>query len=118
MIITVLRELWEQAKDEASDPLIKSRIIGVQAQFKAFQYLYGVVLGELILKHSNKLSKTFQSPKLSASEGQHIAEMMVRTLQTLRNETQFDLFWMKVEATRKEFDVDEPQLPRKRRLPR
>ena len=116
MIITVLQELWEQAKDEASDPSIKSRIIGVQAQFKAFQYLYGVVLGELILKHSNNLSKTLQSPKLSASEGQHIAEMTVRTLQTLRNETHFGHFWIKVEATRKEFDVDEPQLPRKRPL--
>ena len=57
----------------------------------------------------------FQSPKLSDSEGQHIAET-VRILQTLRNETHFDLFWMKVEA--KVFDVDEVKLPRKRRLPR
>lgn len=70
---TALQELWEQAKDEVHDPSIKSRIIGVQAQFKTFQNLY-VVLGELILKHSDNFSKTLQSPKLSASEGQHIAE--------------------------------------------
>ena len=44
--------------------------------------------------------------------------MTVRTLQTLRNNTNFDLFWVKVETIRKEFDVGEPQLPRKRRLPR
>ena len=75
----VLQELWEQAKDEVSDPSIKSRIIGVQTQFKTFQYFYGVILGELILKHSDNLSKTLQSPKLSASEGQHVAEMTVRT---------------------------------------
>ena len=90
----VFQELWEQAKDEVSDPSIKSRIIGVQSQFKTFQYFYGVFLGELILKHSDNLSKTLQSPKLSASEGQHIAEMTVRTLQTLRNDTNFDLFWV------------------------
>lgn len=48
------------------------------------QYLYGVVLGELILKHSNNLSKTLQSPKLSASEGQHIAEVAVKTLQIFK----------------------------------
>ena len=114
----VLQELWEQAKDEVSDPSIKSRIIGVQTQFKTFQYFYGVILGELILKHSDNLSKTLQSPKLSASEGQHVAEMTVRILQTLRNDTHFDLFWEKVEVVRKEFDVGEPQLPRKRRLPR
>ena len=114
----VLQELWKQAKDEVSDPSIKSRIIGVQTQFKTFQYFYGVILGELILKHSDNLSKTLQSPKLSASEGQYVAEMTVRTLQTLRNDTHFDLFWAKVEVVRKEFDVGEPQLPRKRRLPR
>ena len=51
------------------------------------------------------LSKTLQSPKLSASERQHIAEMNVRTLETLRNETHFNLFLMKVETTKKEFSV-------------
>ena len=44
--------------------------------------------------------------------------MTVRTLQTLRNDTNFDFFWAKVETIRKEFDVGEPQLHRKRRLPR
>ena len=97
-----------------SDPSIKSRIIGVQAQFKTFQYFYGVFLGELILKHSDNLSKTLQSPKLSASEGQHIAEMTVRTLQTLRNDTNFDLFWVKVETIRKNLML----VNLKRRLPR
>ena len=41
-----------------SDPSIKSRIIGVQ---ETFQYFYGVFLGELLLKHSDNLSKTLQS---------------------------------------------------------
>ena len=59
-----------------------------------------------------------QSPKLSASEGQHVAQMTVRTLQTLRNEANFDLFWANVEIDRKQFDIGEPQLSRKRRLPR
>ena len=37
-----------------------------------FEYLFGVMLGELILKHSDNLSKTLQDPSLSASEGQEI----------------------------------------------
>ena len=44
--------------------------------------------------------------------------MTIKIRQTLRNETHLDLFWMKVEAARKGFDFVEPQLPRKRRLPR
>ena len=30
---SVLQELWEESKDKASDPSVKERIIGVQAQF-------------------------------------------------------------------------------------
>lgn len=92
---SVLQELWEESKDQASDPSVKARIIGVQAQFKTFRYFLGVLLGELILKHSDNLSKTLQSSKLSASEGQRIATMTVKTLQSLRSDSNFDLFdWM------------------------
>ena len=89
---SVLQELWEESKDLASDPLLKARIVGVQAQFKNFRYFFGMLLGEIILKHSDNLSKTLQSPKLSASEGQQIATMTVKTLQSLRTDSNFDLF--------------------------
>ena len=36
----VLQEIWEQAKDEVSDPSLKSRIIDVQAQFKTEAIVY------------------------------------------------------------------------------
>ena len=115
---SVLQELWEEAKDKASDPSMKARIIGVQAQFRKFQYFFGVLLGELLLKHSDNLSKTLQSPKLSASEGQQIAAMTVKTLQSLRTDNNFDLFWTKAETVRQKLDVNEPELPRKRKRPR
>ena len=113
---SVLQELWEEVKDKASDPSVKARIIGVQAQFRKFQYFFGVLL-ELLLKHSDNLSKTLQSPKLSASEGQRIAAMTVKTLQSLRTDSNFDLFWTKAETARQKLDVNEPELPRKRKLP-
>ena len=70
------------------------------------------------MKHSDNLSKTLQSPKLSASEGQRIATMTVKTLQSLRTDSNFDLFWTKAEAARQKLNVNEPELPRKRKLPR
>ena len=111
----VLQTLWETAKDETSDTSIKARIIGVEAQFKTYAFFFGVHLGYLILKHTDSLSQALQSPKLSASEGQHIASMTVTTLETLRNETNFKLFWQKVNLLRASFDIEEPKLPRKRR---
>lgn len=110
--------LWETSKDDVSDPFIKSRIIGVKARFKTFHYLFGVMLGHVILQHTDNLSKTLQSPKLSVSEGDRIAKMTVRTLQTLRDDNHFDCFWASVDVRRKEAAVEEPQLPRRRKMPR
>ena len=69
------------------------------------------------MKHTDSLSQALQSPKLSASEGQHIASMTVTTLETLKNETDFKLFWQKVNLLRASFDIEEPKLPWKRRVP-
>ena len=40
-----------------------------------FEYMFGSVLGEFVLGRTDILSKTLQSPKLNASEGQRIAEL-------------------------------------------
>ena len=74
-------------------------------------------MGYLILKHTDSLSQTLQSPKLSASEGQRIASMTVTTLETLRNENNFKLFRQKINHLRSSFDIEEPKLLRKRRVP-
>ena len=81
-----------------------------------FEYLFGTLLDSLILKHSDNLSKTLQSPKINASEGQHVAEMTCQTLEKIRNE---ECFWTKVLKLQSEFDVEEPIImPRKRKTPR
>lgn len=63
---------------------------------KTFDYLYGNTLGELILRHSDNLSRTLQSKSLSAAEGQQAAKMTVKTIQSMRTDETFDLFWEKV----------------------
>ena len=47
------------------------------------------MLGELILHHSDNLSKTLQASHISAAEGQKIATMMVKTLQSIRKDGNF-----------------------------
>ena len=55
---------------------------------------------------------------MSAAEAQDTAAMVVRTLQTLLNEEAFDLFWEKVINSAEAFNVEQPELPRKRKIPR
>ena len=112
-----LQELWEESLDTKLDPEIKSRIIGVKYQMETFNYFFGVSLGALIFGHSDNLSKTLQHTYISAVEGQSIAQMSIQTLQKLRSESQFDLFWLKINRNATELDIPEPSLPRKRKRP-
>ena len=44
--------------------------------------------------------------------------MTVTTLQSIRNDECYGLFWQKMERARQPLDVEAPKLPRKRRAPR
>ena len=44
--------------------------------------------------------------------------MTVVTLQHIRDDESFSLFWQKIERERQSLDVQEPQLPRKRKTPK
>ena len=114
----VLQRLWETTKDSTFDPTMKSRIIGVEAQFTKFPFFFGVHLAQLVLKHTDNLSKSLQKSTTSASEGAAMAGMTVRALQTLRSEEKFSSFWNSVEAALAEVNVEDPQLPRRKKVPR
>ena len=80
-----------------------------------FSFHFGLVLGEMLLPHSDNLNKTLQHNKLSAAEGQAIAVMTNTTLASLRNDAHYDLFLQKVVAMAKENNVEGPKLPTNRK---
>lgn len=87
-------------------------------QMETFKLLFCLVLSEMILRHTDKLSQTLQQPKLSSVEGHGIAMLTVKTLEGLRTDENFELFWQKVGRARERLEVEEPQLPRRRKVPR
>jgi len=114
---SVLLSTWETAGEIARDTENKARIQGVSSQMNTFNFLFGTYLGELVLRHTDNLSKTLQHQSLSAAEGQIVADMVIRTIKKLRDEDSFDLFWLKVLKMSESLDM-EPQLPRQRKRPR
>ena len=114
---TDLRRLWVEALAATSDTKIKARIQGITSQMDTFRFLFGLLLSELLLRHTDKLSKTLQNPELSSVEGHEIAILTMATLQNVRSDRDFNLFWEKVELRRAQWDVVEPQLPRQRKVP-
>ena len=65
---------------------------------------------------SNKKSLT-QEKVCSAAEGQTIAAMVVDTLQSIRSDASFELFWSKVTTMTEPLDI-EPILPRQHKAPK
>ena len=78
------------------DTKTKARLYGVSAQMRKFEFLFGVILVEILLCHSDNLNQTLHKKTLSAVEGQQVARMVISTLQSLRMEESYSLFWDKV----------------------
>ena len=58
-----------------------------------------------------------QNPKLSSSEGQHLAELTRKTLSSIQTDDSFDLFWSKVTPPQNTLEVNDPVLPRRQKAP-
>ena len=98
---------------------VKGRIIGVKAQMSRFDILFGLKLCERVLKLTDNLSKTLQTQSLSAAESYSLAKMTCATLEKMRSEQMFDMFFQRVELFRQKVEcVDKPSLPRKRKTPK
>ena len=84
-----------------------------------FPYLFGVLLGECILKHTDNLSKTFQSPALTAAETHHVANLTCQLLRESKMMNPMIYSGKKLSNyLQRDLDVDDPVLPRMRKTPR
>ena len=115
---SVLQELWDQAAEIVHDSETVARIRGVASQMQTFDFFFGLILGETLLRNTDNLSRVLQKKNYSASEGHMTAEQTKRTLASIRNEENFDNFWGKVSKLASEVDVNDPVLPRRKKVPR
>ena len=66
---SVLLSTWEQASEVVRDTESKARIQGVSSQMNTFTFVFGAYLGELVLRHTDNLSKALQDKTWSAGPG-------------------------------------------------
>ena len=79
----VMQAVWEEAMEVAKDSETRAQITGLQHCMLTFEYFFGAMLGELILKHTDNLSKALQNPKLRSSEGQELADLTTKRFKVL-----------------------------------
>ena len=82
---------------------------------KNFEFLFSTLLNETLLHHCDNLSQLLQSKTMSAADGQKVGKMVIDidTLQSIRNDESYELFWEKVLKCANSLDVDKAQLPHK-----
>ena len=110
---SVLRATWDDCIVVCRDTELVARINGVSSQMNKFDFLFGLELAETVLRMSDNLSKTLQHKEYSAAEGQEISSLTVKTLESIRNESSFDMLWDKIELRRQALEVDRPVIGRK-----
>ena len=114
----VLMETWVVAADLVKDSETTARINGVAAQMSKFDFLFGAMLGEKILRPTDQLSQTLQKVQFSASDGQHAAKLTLEHLQQMRSDAAFNDFWTEATNAAQKNGVDEPVMPCQRKVPR
>ena len=82
----------------------------------SFNFFFGVELGHKILNMADNLSSSLQASNMSTNEGQSIMKMTILTLEGMRSEECFLLFWERTEKKRQELGVEAPQRPRQRKI--
>ena len=108
----MLQSTWEEELEICKHSETKVHIQGVSSQIQKFKFLFGNMLAEMVLRHTDNLHRAWQHQTMSAGAGQEIDQMTVKTLQSLWNDECFGLFWTKVTLAADHMEVDEPQLPR------
>ena len=84
-----------------------------------FDFLFGVILGDVLLHIVDNLSRTLQYKNLSASEGQIAAKLTLDTLSSFRSqEAKFESLWKDAVDEASKLELEEPTLPRKCKAPK
>ena len=60
---------------------------------ETFDFYFGLKLGKLLYSHTDKLSQTLQSEKMSAVSSKRLAMLTVETISNLRNSGSFDALY-------------------------
>ena len=83
-----------------------------------FEFFFGIQFGYKLYALTDSLSKALQSQKMPAISGKKTADLTRKTVEGIRNDESFELFFQSVVGKSKNHKfIEEPTLQRKRRQP-
>ena len=112
-----LQKLWHWSLENCSCSEKKACIRGIKVHALKFSYCFGIHLVHLILSHTDNLSQTLQGTQMTAVYAQDVSRACVTTLESMRSENEFNLFWNNMKQFAEKCKINEPHLPRRKNIP-
>ena len=112
-----LQKLWDWSLENRSCQEMKTRIRGIKMFTLKYSHCFGIHLAHLILSYTNNLNQTLQGTQMTAVYTQVISRACVTTLELIRSENEFSLFWNKLKQFAEKHKINEPHLLRRKNIP-
>ena len=111
--------MWDWLLETCSCSEMKTHIRDTKVYTLDFSYYFGIHLAHLILSHTDNVSQTLQGTQMTAVDVavDDVCCACVNTLESIRSENEFNLFWNKVKQFAENHKIDEPHLPRTKNIP-
>ena len=84
-----LLKLWNDCLETRIESDVRGGIIGCQTQMKKFDFFFGLNWSQRVFSHTYDLLETLQKVGMSATSGQHNANLMKDALKRIRNDNCF-----------------------------
>ena len=91
---------------------------GFLRQLLDFRMFFTLHCLHLVFGRLETTAKALQSPSLSMADVSDLMSTVLLVLEQLRTDDKFNDFWKDVQSASEVYDIDAPELPRKRKRPR
>ena len=111
----ILPTLDKVAAEDNSESGSKAK--GLSKCFLRFATYFALKLGITVFQQAEQLSCLLQRKTLTAVAAKHAADALITSLQSIRNDKSFELFWNSTQSESQAVSVLPAELPRTRRPP-
>lgn len=107
----------ERITDCEVDSIISAKASGYFEHMRTFEFFFFLTMIIELLDRIEILNKDLQNSELSVNDSYRKIEGVIYCMNVSRD-SKFEIIWQKSNNGVKELDIDEPQLPRQRKIPK
>ncbi|XP_025265106.1 zinc finger MYM-type protein 1-like [Camponotus floridanus] len=114
---SLMKFFMERITDCEVDSIVSAKASGYFEHMRTFEFFFFLTMIIELLDRIEILNKDLQNSELSVNDSYRKIEGVMYYINVSRD-SKFEIIWQKSNDGVKELDIDEPQLPRQRKIPK